>query len=261
MSGGKHGLVEIRFARRHRELESLAGVAHVGGKCDLPVACRRGVGREPRMRFRDQCLDHRHQRRQALGSCGVHARAHQIVRQVGMQNAVRRQSAGIFWKHDALDADLVRDRRGMEPGGAAESDHGEIPRVEALLEQRQANRRPEIGIGHGEQPLRSGLDGKSERLADRRRNRRPGRGAVEPHVATEETLAIEPAEQHVRVGDRRLGSAPAVGCRTRGVSLRFPAPPATVRPTGRPRSIRRRRRWCGSPPSAGAPACGRSRPA
>ena len=78
--------------------------------------------------------------------------------------------------------------------------------------------------------------------------------AVEPHLAAEEAAAIEPAERDVRVGDRRLRAAAAVA----GGPGREPAlsgPTCSRPPGGRRRSIRRPRRWCGSPPSAGAPAC------
>ena len=103
----------------------------------------------------------------------------------------------------------------MEPRRAAESDHGELPRVEALLEQRQTYRCPETGIGDDEYALRRGLNGKIERLGDLGRNRSTGRGAVEPHVAAEETLAIEPTKHHVRVCDGRSRSAAAVARRPR----------------------------------------------
>src|SRR4051794_7785570 len=108
-----------------------------------------------------------------------------------MQDSVGGQRAGTFREYHTLDADLVRDRRRMKSGRAAEGDEGELPRIETLLEQRQTNRCPQTGIGHGEQPLRRSLDGEIERVGDVGGDRGPGGAAVEPHLATEEIIAIE----------------------------------------------------------------------
>ena len=53
----KHGLVKMRVARWHSELESLAFVTQVCGELDLPGARRHRVRLEPRMRFGDQSTD------------------------------------------------------------------------------------------------------------------------------------------------------------------------------------------------------------
>jgi hypothetical protein len=101
---------------------------------DLSVARRYRIHGEPRMRFRDQRIDLGLERRKVLGPCGVHTRAHEVVRQTGMQDSIGRQRAGTLREYDSLDADLVCDRRCVKPRRAAEGDHSELSRVEALLE-------------------------------------------------------------------------------------------------------------------------------
>jgi hypothetical protein len=138
----QHALVEIRRARRHGELKSLAFISHIRGKQDPPILDWQPVTFKPHMRFRDQCMDQRLESRKAFRLCGVHTRAHEVMRQIGMQDAEGRQGAGTFREHDALDTDLIGNRRCMKTSGAAEGDHRKFPRIEALLEQRKPDRCP-----------------------------------------------------------------------------------------------------------------------
>ena len=195
------------------------------------------------------------------GRAAQHLRAHEVVGEIGVQDAVGGQRAGTLGEHHARDAELVGHGDRVQARRAAERDHDEVARIEALLEQREADRCAQAGIGDGEQPL--GAPPPRQARAGRRRGRDggPGRGRVEPHAAAEEALAIEPAEHHVGVGDRRPRAAVAVAGGTRpraGARRPDGQSPAAAAPW---RSSRRPHRWCGSPPSAGAPASDRSRPA
>ena len=54
----------------------------------------------------------------------------EIVAQVGKQHAERGEMTGRSRNNDAADADLARDRRGMERAGPAIGDQHEIARIE-----------------------------------------------------------------------------------------------------------------------------------
>ena len=105
----------------HGELEGLALVAHVGGERDLPVAGgtrvrRRAAHALPRSDSRPSARDGG----KALGP-RRRAPASARGRAPGWNAGCRRPTA--CWRSPgtrALDADLVRDRRCMQPAGAAE---------------------------------------------------------------------------------------------------------------------------------------------
>ena len=66
-----------------------------------------------------------------------------------MQNSEGRQRAGALGENNALDPDLIRNGDRVQPGRTAERDHHELARIDAFLEQRQTDRRAEVGVGDG----------------------------------------------------------------------------------------------------------------
>ena len=156
----------MRARSRHGQLEGLALVAHVGGEIDLPVGGGNRVGVEARLRVREQALGHGGERWQAFAGGGQHLRAHQVVGEIGVQDAVGRQGAGALGEHHAGDAELVGHGDRVQARRPAERDHDEVARIEALLEQREADGRAQVGVGDGEQALGARLQRQAERAGN-----------------------------------------------------------------------------------------------
>ena len=128
---------------------------------------------------------------------------------------------------------------GPAPPNATER---EIARVDALLDSHHPHRALHRCVDDGDDTVgghagaRRARRGRRRRRADRSRAARSGRDA---------------AEHEVGVGDGRRGPPEAVARRTRDRRPRSRARPRARRRRRPARSIRRRRRWCGSP-SAGS---------
>ena len=203
-------LIEPQEAHRHRELEGLPLVVHVGSELDVTVARRDRVGVEPCPRLGDEVFEQRLDRAKVLGLGVENARADEIMDQIRMQNAVGRQRAGILREHDASDPGLVRDRDRVQPGGATEGDHREFARIDAFLEQRQTDRGAQIGVDDREQSLRRGFDRKAERFRYIRVDRGARCFAVERHPAAQKVFAVEPAKREIGIGHGRSCSPAAI---------------------------------------------------
>src|SRR5712692_7703708 len=132
---------------------------------------------------------------------------------VGLENAVSGEGAGIAWKRDSGDAELLGHRDGVQPAGTAEGEQGEVARIEPLLEEAETDRRGEVGIGDGEQPGGGRLDCEAERRGDAAGDGVARRGEIERHGAAEEIIGIQPAEHQIGIGYRRLTAAMAIADR------------------------------------------------
>ena len=258
--GRQRRLIELQRAQRHRQLKSLSLVVHVGGKLDVTVALRDRIGIEPCPRVGDEIFERAARSAKVFGRRVQHARADKVMHQVRMQNAVGGQRAGIFREDHALNSRLVGDGDRVQPGGAAKGDHGELAGIDALLEQRQADRGAEIGIDHGQQSFRRGLGRKAERVGDLGIDHRACRFTVEAHPAAEELFAVDPAQRDIRIGHRRPGAAPPIAGGAR-IEPALSGPTVAACPAAPWRANHRRRRWHGFRPWEYGPACGPPRPA
>ncbi len=227
----------------------------------MTVVLRNRVGIEPCPRIGNEAFKQRRDRAELFRRRVEHARAYEVVRQVRMKNAVGGQCAGILGEYHAPDPRFVSHLERVQPGGPAEGDHGEFAGIDALLEQRQADRGAKIRVDHGEQSLRRGFGREAERLGHLGIDHAAGRLAVEAHPAAQKFLAVDPAERDIRIRHRRPGAAAAIagGARSGAGALRPDRQP--LDPAAPSRASRRRRRWRGSRPSECGPACGPPRPA
>src|SRR6266702_5394918 len=80
-------LIELQGAHRHRKLECLPLVVHIGSELDVTVARGDSVGVEPCPRVGDEVLEQRLDRGKALGLCVENARADEVMDQIRMKNA------------------------------------------------------------------------------------------------------------------------------------------------------------------------------
>ena len=135
--------------------------------------------------------------------------------QVGDEAAERIGEAGPRRDQHLRDAELARQRRGMQRAGAAEREQGEVARVVAARQAHHADRagHPVVGDAHDRQRRRGRVE--AERRADLLQQRRLDRRQRHAVVDGEQPVRVEPAEDDVGVGDRRPGAAAAVADRPR----------------------------------------------
>ena len=183
---------------------------HVGSEFDVTVVLGDGVGIEPCPRIGNEAFEQWRDRAEPFGRRVEHTRADEVMNQIRMKNAIGGQCAGILREYDAPDPRLVGNRDRVQPGRAAERDHGEFARIDALLEQRQADRGTQIRVDHGQQSLRRGLGREAERLGHLGVDHRACRFAVETHPAAQEFFAVDPAERDIRIRHRRPDAAAAI---------------------------------------------------
>ena len=176
---------------------------HVGSELDVTVALGDGIGIEPCPRVGNEVFEQRPDRAKVFGRCVENARADEVMNQIRMKNAIGGQCAGIFRKYHAPDPRFVGDRDRVQPGGAAKGDHGEFARIDALLEQRQANRGAQIRVDHGQQSFCRGLDRKTERCCHLGIDHRACRFAIETHPAAQKFFAVYSSKRDIRIGHRR----------------------------------------------------------
>ena len=160
-----------------------------------------------------------------------------VVAQVGIEHAERGEMARRARYDQLAHADLACHGRGMERAGAAIGDQRERRGVEPALRRDALDR-----VGHRRrgdlQDAFGGLDdAEAERFGKMRFDRDLGRGGVERHLAAEEAIGAEPAEQEVRVGHGRPGSRRGHSRRDREPRRR-----SAVRPAWR--RLRRAARYC-----------------
>ena len=165
-----------------------------------------------------------HRRERLLGVAAAQQRAHGVDPHVGHREAERAQHAARARDQQRRDAELLGERAGVQPAGAAERDERELARVEAALDRDHPQRPAHLGVGHAHDAER-GLERVEAELGAEALERRLGLVARERQLAAELGAVAEVAEQHVGVGDRRLLAALAVGGRA-GVGARRARPDA-----------------------------------
>ena len=180
-------------AKRNGQLERLPDVAKVG------LSLARELGR----------IDLRER---------LHERTHAVSPLVARREPEGREDTGGSRDEHPLDAELVCQRAGMQRPGAPECDERELARVVTALHRDDAHRAQHLGVHHVDH--RRGIDAVERELC---------RLAIE-HEPTWQ-LGRQPAEQEVRVGDRRAAAC-AVARRPRMRTRRFR--PDADRPAGVP---------------------------
>ena len=128
-------------------------------------------------------------------------------------------------KDDPGDPKLAGDRERVHRAGAPERDHGRVAIVEPSLRGVDPERSGDVLVRDLVHPPRG-----PDRIEPRRRrhvllDRDPRRARIQAHLAAEEEVGIEVAEDHVRVGQGGAGAALAVAGRTPG-----PRPRSAARP-------------------------------
>ena len=147
---------------------------------------------------------------------------HQAAERVGEPRPHRHQHLG--------DAELARDRHGVQRPGPAEGEQHEVARVVAARQRDESDGAGHVRVGEPEDGGGGILDGEAERprqpVAD------DGAHGLDVHGALDrrQPSRIEPAEHQVGVGDGGLGAAAAVADRPRRRAGRTPAPPSARRP-------------------------------
>lgn len=110
------------------------------------------------------------------------------------------------------DAEFLGQATGMQRAGATEGDERELARIVAALDRQQADCLGHQRLGDADDAVRDIADVDPKRASHRLK--RPERGVdVEPDNPFREVLRDDPAEDDVRVGDRRLLAAAAVASR------------------------------------------------
>ncbi len=109
----------------------------------------------------------------------------------------------------------------MHRAGAAERNEGEFPRIMPAFDRNDAQRLRHIAVDDFDD-ARGGLcHRQAQRLGNRNVDRAFRCGNVDRQVAAQQSLAIEIAQYHIRIGHSRRGAAGTVrrgtGIRTRAV--------------------------------------------
>ena len=243
------GGADLRRVDRDRDLVALPAVAHVGGVGHGARVVRDPLAVEPRIGAAAEVVEDLRDlvRRRVDEQADVRLR--ELVPEVRHEVADRAEQAGRRRDDHREGAHQLRDGVRVERPGAAVGDEGEVARVVTALHRDEAQRAGHVLVHDREDPFRRLLDrGEADRVGDRL-DGGPRRVGVEAHLAAEE-LRRQVAEHDVRVGDGRLGAAPAVrggpGLGARGLR----ADAERLRQLrAHARSSRRRRRRCARRPT------------
>ena len=130
--------------------------------------------------------------------------------QVGGGDAERRVHRGGDRHDDPLYPEPGAEGVRVDRAGAAEGDEDEVARVVAFVDRRLAAEVGHARVDDPLDPLGGVLDRDAERLGDAAADRLDRGGFVELHAAAEEGVGVDEAEDHVGVGDGRLGPTAAV---------------------------------------------------
>ena len=202
----------IQGARRdgNRQLVGLALVARIDRALEAPpLRCDAGPV-EHGAALLLQRSEH------GLQRCRIGARggdidgAHIVALEVGADEAQRREGSGDGRTDDLANAELGRQRRGMQRSCPSESRQHEVPGIVAALHGYDLQR-----LGHG--MIDDVDDGRCRRahVDAQRFGEPPGNGCfrramIDRQLAGEQRALVEIAEQQVAVGDGRLAAAARV---------------------------------------------------
>ena len=249
---GRRALAPHGIRHRHQQLVVLAFVAEVEPPGQLASLLGDALAVEPSGRLGLQLAEPPVEDRQGPGVERPHPGPHRVGAQVLDQQAQRAQDAG---PGGTRMRGIPRSRARAPacsgpapPNGNSASPVGSTPRWTVTTPERPGHVRVDhpddaAGCVHRPRPAPrpagwSGLHGVSE---------------IEGHLAAQEPLGAEPAQDQLRVGDRRpprrrARSRPAPGPRPRSGG-----PPCSAPPESRHAIARRRPRSCGCPgPGSGS---------
>ena len=128
-------LERVEVVGLDRQLERLAAVAQVGAPPQLGL-----------VHVLARLLLHRGEA--LLGVGAAEQRAHVVAPHVGHREPERAQHAARARDEQRRDAELLGERAGVQPAGAAERDERELARVEAALDGDHPQRPAHLGVGH-----------------------------------------------------------------------------------------------------------------
>ena len=133
-------------------------------------------------------------------------RAGDVLRDVGIEHAPRRER-GRRMRHDHLaDPHLAGEQRGEQRTGAAEGEQREVSRIVAALDRDLAHGADGPGQHHVEHAGGGASHVDAERPGDPFLDPPPGRVGVDDHLASQEPVRVEVAE--VNAASVTVGSTP-----------------------------------------------------
>ena len=199
----------------HRQFERLATVAEVRASQHAPLRERHPVAREARFALREEIREERLQGRGRESIQAQPSRGDELVAEIGGEHAHRRGDTRAWGHQHGRNAELARQRVGVQGTGASEGDKHKVAWIVAALYRDEAHRADHVGVGDFHDAA-----GRGERVEPEGRSYPLGNGAagrvgVERHLAAQEERRIEPAQHEVRVGDGRGSAAQAVTRRPR----------------------------------------------
>ena len=119
------------------------------------------------------------------------------------------------WDNDLADAELSGDVCGVHGPRTAESEHHEIPGIQALGSGNRTDRIRHLCIGDAQNAERGSVGGKLERFGEFGVDCLLGTGQVQLHGAAKEIVGIDPAEHDVGVGHGRFTTTLPIADRAR----------------------------------------------
>ena len=140
-------------------------------------------------------------------------RPHEVVPDVGDETAERRGDPGARGHQHLGNRQLAGQRHRVERPGAAEGEEDEVARVASALERHEPDGAGHPVVGHAHDRRSRGHGIERQVRADFLVDDLPHLVEPGPSLHTEERVGIEPSQEEVGVGDRRLLAAAAVGDR------------------------------------------------
>ena len=148
--------------------------------------------------------------RQALGGQAGDVGAGEFERRRRRQEAQRRGHPGARRADVAAHLEGPRDRVRVHRTRPAEGDQFQASGVATTFGHVHSGGGDHVLVHHPEDAVRRVGHAQAHRLGDDLADCIFGRFAVEAHAPPQEVVRVQIAQQHVRIGDRRLGAALAV---------------------------------------------------
>ena len=153
----------------------------------------------------------------------MHLHRHRVTTHiVGGGTAEGREGCRKLERDDVFETDAAAVAGEMQRPRAAVGEQRELGRVNALPRNHPAQRIVGIRLEHADHALGCLLDADAERIGAFLLEGLQSSVDIELHLAAEEVVGIEPSEDRIAIGDRRLGATAAEtdGTRHRARTLR-----------------------------------------